>query len=203
MTTQPNILLLWNDIETTGLDYDQDLILEMAWQLTDYAGAPLTEITSSITIDYSDEAMMRMVLERYRKAAPYVKNMHSKNGLWNEVFFVESDTRSDLFHAIDDMLIAVDEVREDAEVRLAGSSIGFDKRFLETAFGGELPISHRVHDLSTFRPFFQWQGVDLDSLTLDLDLEDGTHRAAADIRRDVAQWSNLIQLMQDAGMFEG
>lgn len=201
MTTQPNILLLWNDIETTGLDYDQDLILEMAWQLTDYAGTPLTEITSSITVDYSDEAMMRMVLERYRKAAPYVKDMHSKNGLWNEVLFVESDTRSDLFHAIDDMLIAVDEVREDAEVRLAGSSIGFDKRFLETAFGGELSISHRVHDLSTLRPLFKWQGVDLDDLTLDL--EDGTHRAAADIRRDVAQWSNLIQLMQDAGMFEG
>lgn len=200
MTTQPNILLLWNDIETTGLDYDQDLILEMAWQLTDYAGAPLTEVTSSITIDYGDEAMMRMVLERYRKAAPYVKEMHLKNGLWNEVLFVESDTRSDLFHAIDDMLTTVDEVREDAEVRLAGSSVGFDKRFLETAFGGELPISHRVHDLSTLRPFFQWQGIDLAELTLDH--EDGTHRAAADIQRDVAQWSSLVQLMQDAGMFE-
>lgn len=200
MTTQPNILLLWNDIETTGLDYEQDLILEMAWQLTDYAGTPLTEITSSITIDYSDEAMMRMLLERYRKAAPYVKDMHSKNGLWNEVFFVESDTRSDFFNAIDDMLIAVDEVREDAEVRLAGSSIGFDKRFLETAFGGELPISHRVHDLSTLRPFIQWQGIDLDDLTPELG--DSTHRAAADIQRDIAQWVGLVQLMQDAGMFE-
>lgn len=200
MTTQPNILLLWNDIETTGLDYDQDLILEMAWQITDYAGTPLTEITSTITIDYGDEAMMRMVLERYRKAAPYVKDMHLKNGLWNEVLFVENGTRSDLFHAIDDMLVAVDEVREDAEVRLAGSSVGFDKRFLETAFGGELSISHRVHDLSTLRPLFQWQGIDLADLTLDI--EDGTHRAAADIRRDVAQWASLVQLMQDAGMFE-
>lgn len=200
MTTQPNILLLWSDIETTGLDYDQDLILELAWQITDYAGTPLTEVTSTITIDYGDEAMMRMALERYRKAAPYVKEMHLKNGLWNEVLFVENDTRSDLFHAIDDMLIAVDEVREDAEVRLAGSSVGFDKRFLETAFGGELPISHRVHDLSTLRPFFQWQGIDLAELVLDH--EDGTHRAAADIRRDVAQWSSLVQLMQDAGMFE-
>lgn len=200
MTTQPNILLLWSDIETTGLDYDQDLILELAWQITDYAGTPLTEVTSTITIDYGDEAMMRMALERYRKAAPYVKEMHLKNGLWNEVLFVENDTRSDLFHAIDDMLIAVDEVREDAEVRLAGSSVGFDKRFLETAFGGELPISHRVHDLSTLRPFFQWQGIDLAELVLDH--EDGTHRAAADTRRDVAQWSSLVQLMQDAGMFE-
>jgi len=200
MTTQPNILLLWSGIETTGLDYDQHLILELAWQITDYAGTPLTEVTSTITIDYGDEAMMRMALERYRKAAPYVKEMHLKNGLWNEVLFVENDTRSDLFHAIDDMLIAVDEVREDAEVRLAGSSVGFDKRFLETAFGGELPISHRVHDLSTLRPFFQWQGIDLAELVLDH--EDGTHRAAADIRRDVAQWSSLVQLMQDAGMFE-
>lgn len=200
MTTQPNILLLWNDIETTGLDYDQDIILEMAWQLTDYAGTPLTEITSSITVDYNDEAMMYSVMDRYRKAVPYVKDMHSKNGLWNEVLFVESTPRSNLFHAIDEMLNFIDEVREDAEVRLAGSSVGFDKRFLEAAFGGELPISHRVHDLSTLRPLFKWQGVDLDDLTLDH--EDGTHRAAADIQRDVAQWSNLIELMQDAGMFE-
>lgn len=200
MTTQPNILLLWNDIATTGLDFDQDIILEMAWQLTDYAGTPLTEITSSITVDYNDEAMMYSVMDRYRKAVPYVKDMHSKNGLWNEVLFVESALRSNLFHAIDEMLSTVDEVREDAEVWLAGSSVGFDKRFLETAFGGELPISHRVHDLSTLRPLFQWQGIDLAELTLDH--EDGTHRAAADIRRDVAQWSSLIQLMQDAGMFE-
>ena len=46
----------------------------------------------------------------------------------------------------------------------------------------------------------KWQGVDLNDLALEH--EDGTHRAAADIRRDVAQWSSLIQLMQDAGMFE-
>ena len=201
MTDVPNILLLWNDIETTGLDFDQDIILEMAWQLTDYAGNPFFEITSSITVDYNDEAMMYSVLDRYRKAVPYVKDMHSKNGLWNEVLFVESAPRSNLFHAIDEMLSTVDEVREDAEVRLAGSSVGFDKRFLEAAFGGELSISHRVHDLSTLRPLFKWQGVDLDDLTLDL--EDGTHRAAADVERDVLQWQSLIQLMQDAGMFEG
>ena len=201
MTTQPNILLLWNDIETTGLDYDQDIILEMAWQLTDYAGKPLTEITSSITVDADDDAMQFKVLERYHKAAPYVKEMHLNNGLWAEVIFrAPGAHRGGLFEALDEMLSAVDEVREDAEVRLAGSSVGFDKRFLEVAFGGELPISHRVHDLSTLRPLFKWQGVDLDDLVIDI--EDGTHRAAADIRRDVAQWASLIQLMQDAGMFE-
>lgn len=193
MTDVPNICLLWTDIETTGLDYESDLILEIAYQITDYLGEPLSPLHSAITIDYSDESMMRMVLERYRKAAPYVKDMHSKNGLWNEVFFIESDTRSDLFHAIDDMLIAVDEVREDAEVRLAGSSVGFDKRFLETTFGGELPISHRVHDLSTLRPLFKWQGIDLDDATESLDT--GTHRAAADVERDVLQWQSLIHIM--------
>ena len=173
----------------------------MAWQVTDYAGEPLTELTSSLTIDADDDSMLAKVLERYRKAHPTVKAMHRDNGLWADVLFREpSANPSGFFEAIDAMLSAVDEVREDAEVRLAGSSVGFDKRFLESAFGGELPISHRVHDLSTLRPLYKWQGVDFDEFTADL--EDGTHRAAADIRRDITQWATLVELLHDAGMFE-
>lgn len=194
MTDVPNICLLWTDIETTGLDYESDLILEIAYQITDYLGEPLSPLQSAIVIDHEDDEQLGAVLDRYLKAAPAVKQMHRDNGLWNEVLFGgPKDGRGGFFEVIDDMLSTLDDVRGDAEVRLAGSTVSFDKRFLETVFGGELPISHRVHDLSTLRPLFEWQGIDLNDATESLDT--GTHRAAADVERDVLQWQSLIHIM--------
>ena len=194
MTDVPNICLLWADIETTGLDYESDLILEIAYQITDYLGEPLSPLHSAITIGHEDDELLGAVLDRYLKAPSVVQQMHRDNGLWNEVLFGgPKDGRAGFFEVIDDMLSTLGEVRGDAEVRLAGSTVGFDKRFLETVFGGELPISHRVHDLSTLRPLFKWQGIDLDDATESLDT--GTHRAAADVERDVLQWQSLIHIM--------
>lgn len=193
----PNIALLWADIETTGLNYETDLILEVAWQITDYLGEPLTETRSYLTVDQDDEALLGRVLERYQKASSYVKDMHRENGLWNEVLFgTDTTRRGEFFTVMDHMITDLDEVRGDAEVRFAGSSVGFDKRFIETVFGGELPISHRVHDLSTFRPFFDWQGMPLDEFSADL--PGGSHRAAADIERDIAQRRGVINVFKDA-----
>lgn len=193
----PNIALLWTDIETTGLNYETDLILEVAWQITDYLGEPLTEIRSFITVDQDDEQLLGRVLERYQKANQYVKSMHRENGLWNEVLFgTDTSCRDEFFTVMDRMISDLDEVRGDAEVRFAGSSVGFDKRFIETVFGGELPISHRVHDLSTFRPFFEWQEMSLDEFSADL--PGGSHRAAADIERDIAQWRGVVNIFKDA-----
>ena len=192
MTTDaPNIALLWTDIETTGLDYDNDLILELAWQITDFNGEPLTGVRSSITIDHSVQPLLEQVLQRYMKANKLVRDMHLANGLWNDVFFNSEATRNGLFEVLDEMLTAVEEVRGDAEVRFAGSSVGFDKRFIETVYGGELPgISHRVYDLSSIRPLMLSQGIDMGEFSAEL--TDGTHRAAADVERDVTQHRGLM-----------
>ena len=196
MTLQevPDIKLLWTDIETTGVDYDNDYILEMAWQVTNYLGDPLTEAQTHITVEL-EKTQLEEVLERYLEASPYVKEMHQKNGLWNEVFFGPNDSsnrRRGFYEVLDLMHDDIDSTRGESEVRLAGSSVGFDKRFIETANGGELPISHRVHDLSTFRPFLKWQGFNLDDLAEPQKVE---HRALDDIARDIAQWRNFITVL--------
>ncbi len=194
MNEIPNICLLWTDIETTGLNYDSDIILEIAWQFTDYLGEPLTGLQSSITVDQDDDTLLGKVLARYTAAVPFVKKMHRDNGLWADVLFGADDSpRDGFFEVLENIIQGLDEVRGDAEVRFAGSTVSFDKRFIETVWGGELPISHRVHDLSTFRPFFKWQGIDLDDATASLDTD--THRAAADVERDVLQWQSLIHVM--------
>lgn len=194
MAEVPNIVLLWTDIETTGLDYESDFILEIAWQFTDYLGVPLSGLTSQIAIEYNDEELMPKVLERYRRAAPYVKKMHLDNDLWSDVFFAENVDRADFYRTMETLYAQIDDQRtNDVEIRLAGSSVHFDKRFLETVYGEELPISHRVHDLSTFRPFFKWQDLDLNEFTTDLQTDN--HRAAADVERDIAQWRGLIEII--------
>ena len=64
MTDVPNIYLLWADIETTGLDYESDLILEIAYQITDYLGEPLSPLHSAITIDHKDDELLGAVLDQ-------------------------------------------------------------------------------------------------------------------------------------------
>lgn len=200
MNDIPDILLLWTDIETTGLDYNHDLILEMAWQITDYAGVPATEPESMLTIASNDEERIIKVLERYREADPYVQQMHLSNGLWNEVVFdvpTGRHSRDRLDIVIERMIDAVDDAREvsETEVRFAGSSVGFDKRFIEIAYGAELPgISHRVHDLSTIKPLLLWHGIDINNYTADWDTN--SHRALRDVERDVHQWQQLVKSIE-------
>lgn len=196
MNDFPKILLCWADIETTGLNKDEDMILEIAWQFTDYSGAPLTGISSYLTVPNDDLEFATRVLERYSLAHPAVKQMHLANGLWNDVLFgtTPDNPRLPISYALEELYKQLDEIREpDYEVRLAGSSIHFDKSFIETAMGEELALSHRLHDLSTLRPFLGWQGFDLDSFTKEL--PNGTHRAADDVVRDVQQWRSLISLL--------
>lgn len=196
MNDIPDILLLWTDIETTGLDYNHDLILEMAWQITDYAGVPVTEPESMLTIASNDEERIIKVLERYREADPYVQQMHLSNGLWNEVVLdvpTGRHSRDRLDIVIERMIDAVDDARgvSEAEVRFAGSSVGFDKRFIETAYEAELPgISHRVHDLSTIKPLLLWHDIDINNYTAGWVTD--SHRALRDVERDVHQWQQLV-----------
>ena len=192
MTTDaPNIALLWTDIETTGLDYENDIILEIAWQITDFDGDPLTGLSSSLTVDHSDQELLEQVLQRYVQANKYVRDMHLANGLWSETLYNPDVTRDGIHEVLDGILVAVEETCGDAEVRFAGSSVGFDKRFIETVYGGELPgVSHRVYDLSSIRPLMLSQGIDMDEFSAGL--LDGTHRAAADVERDVTQHRGLL-----------
>ena len=192
MTTDaPNIALLWTDIETTGLDYENDIILEIAWQITDFDGDPLTGLSSSLTVDHSDQELLEQVLQRYVLADKYERDMHQANGLWSETLFNPDVTRDGIHEVIEGILATIEEVRGDAEVRFAGSSVGFDKRFIETVYGGELPgVSHRVYDLSSIRPLMLSQGIHMDEFSAEL--TDGTHRAAADVERDVTQHRGLL-----------
>ena len=201
--TTPNIILLWTDIETTGLSVKNDVILEVAWQLTDFLGNPISNLESFVTIDHEDEHQMHAVLDGYLSAVDVVKDMHTKNGLLADILFGGAEVLRDNVDNVVDMIednvfnvLQNFEPDDRPEVRFAGSTVHFDKSFLEEANGGhELEsMSHRVFDISTIRPFLLWQDIDMNSLdTSPVDL----HRAAADVTKDVRTWRKLVELLQE------
>jgi oligoribonuclease len=74
--------LLWFDLETTGLDVDNDVILEVGWGVSDTAfewshhGGPRSMLT-----DLPVEGV---------KIDPFVVEMHEQSGLWADL---ETDSR--------------------------------------------------------------------------------------------------------------
>lgn len=67
--------ILWVDTETTGLDPETLSLLEVALVVTGDA----LEV-----IDYAMWYVPCDTIEAYHKADDYVKQMHTKNGLWRE-----------------------------------------------------------------------------------------------------------------------
>ena len=194
----PKIILAWIDIETLGLNPERDAVLEMAWQLTDYDGKPLTDLDTTLTADADDSEALGMVYTDYLAAHPIVQEMHRKNGLINEVLFGSTMARIPLEAAIDKLVLEAKTVQRlypGHEVRIAGSSVHFDKRFLEVELAGNLPqpFSHRIHDLNVFRPLIQTSSK-LEYLETDTD---DTHRAADDVERDIRQWAHTFNQLRE------
>lgn len=197
MLEPQDIVLLWTDIETPGLNVEVDPIIEIAWQLTDFLGNPLTEARSYTTIAHGDTELAMHVIKRYTECDPYVQEMHTVNGLWKDAIFPSEWGKAlDIHNCIEQMLSDAEEARRvtgHSEVRLAGSTVHFDKKFIEAAHGGELPIHYRVFDLSTLRPVMHMQGIDPDSFSTHLITD--AHRAADDIERDIAQWRGIVRTL--------
>lgn len=194
------IALVWADLETTGLSYEEDVILEMTVQVTDFLGRPAGPPLSYLADVQNVSAKVRGRVAHQRSFGPdVVRNIHTKNGLWDEVLTrpVRGEERlypSGFGEAVE-RVVHILRVKhpEINDVRIAGSTISFDKRFIETKMGRELDFgrevkSHRVFDLSTLRPVVIAKGFDPDDVIAD---PSDTHRAEDDVRRDIAQWQAM------------
>jgi len=160
-------LILWCDLETTGIDPAADFsgILEASFQLCYPSGKPILEATTPIHWPTSFPVT-------------HIWDNHFKTGLMKECQDDECTRRSD-FDAQFATVLEEQRNKHDAIIILAGSSIHFDRRWIQHHFPFiEEELHYRMIDVRSLILFLQFQSIDFR-------LRDGQdksniHRAKAD-----------------------
>jgi len=166
-------MLVWMDLEMTGLDHTSDVIVEIATLITDDELNIVAE-GPDLVVQAPDEALATM--------DPFVVNMHTKSGLLDQI---KSSTIT-LAEAGEQTLAFIREhVPEPRSVPLCGNSIGTDRRFLAAALPEiEEYLHYRSIDVSSVKELVKrwYPGIDADRPR-----GQGSHRALDDIRESVKE----------------
>lgn len=200
-------LLLWLDLETTGLDERRGDILEVAWVLVEV-------MPSGQWVELDAFAqVMPMMDDMLKRCDPYALKMHAASGLLPE----NRDTYKQCMATVpgEKAPLSVREVGTllfetlmrhtrgagggKREIRLAGYSVGsFDLRWIEKHWPLAAGLlSHRVMDVSSLRLFVEM--IDPDALyPKDKEV---THRAKDDL--GVSQRELLDYLWHFGDMHRG
>ena len=166
-------MLVWMDLEMTGLDATRDVIVEIATIITDDELNIIAE-GPDLVVHQSEEALAGM--------EPVVVNMHTRSGLLDAI---RASTIS-----LDDAGAATlafikEHVPAASTVPLCGNSIGMDRRFL-TAYLPDIEnwLHYRSIDVSSVKELVRrWYP----QVKNDLPHKNGTHRALDDIRASIAE----------------
>lgn len=142
-----NEYLLWLDIETTGLNPSQHVIIELAYVLTDFNIKNIFKEKDYI-INPDDT----------------IENIISNMDPW----CIEQHTKSNLLSKIKESKYSVEQVEnlilndlhtflpENSKIYLAGNSVHFDKMFLNKYMKNlSDKLSHRILDVSSFAIMFK------------------------------------------------
>lgn len=166
-------MLVWMDLEMTGLDHTRDVIVEIATIVTDDELRIVAE-GPDLVIHADDEMLASM--------DPVVVEMHTRSGLLDQIR-ASTVTLDDAGAATLEFIRA--HVPEPRTVPLCGNSIGTDRRFLARW----LPeIEHYLHyrsvDVSSVKELVKrWYPALIHSMPR----KAGTHRALDDIRSSIEE----------------
>ncbi len=163
--------LIWIDLEMTGLDPDQDQILEIATIVTD---KDLNELAVGPVL------AIQMSLERLQAMDDWNRKHHGQSGLWERALASNADT------AFAETL-TIEFLREWVPERtspMCGNSICQDRRFLYRGMPAlERYFHYRNLDVSTVKELAKRWKPDIAAGVI----KKGAHLALEDIRESIAE----------------
>ena len=168
--------LLWVDLEMTGLDAQNDVILEVAAEITDFSFNTLASYEAIIA------QPTELVTERMQK------NVWWQSYPENRDEFVRKTASGKPLAAVEQDLIALVEMHFGAEPAvLAGNSIYNDRGFIKHWWPQlDLKLHYRMLDVSAWKVFMQGaHGVEFEKREV--------HRAFDDIQASIAELQHYLK----------
>lgn len=164
------------DVETTGLDPNDDYMIELAAVLLDENLTELDRYVSVIDNIPATEVQADI-------GTPFVVDMHTRSGLIDAIAAAHAnyDPKEPLSwqRRVDRVLVKMlKKVPANVPVHLLGDSVSFDRKFMAASdFRSEKRLHHRLADCSSLR------------LCMPIMPKETTrHRAMADIEFSILTW---------------
>jgi oligoribonuclease len=166
-------MLVWMDLEMTGLDHTRDVIVEIATLVTDDDLEIVAE-GPDLVVHQSDEVLAAM--------DPFVVDMHTRSGL---LALIRASTISLADAGAATLEFIKEHVPEPRTIPLCGNSIGTDRRFL-AAYLPEIEehLHYRSIDVSSIKELVKRWYPEVDARRPH---GHGAHRALDDIRESVRE----------------
>jgi oligoribonuclease len=174
--------LFWVDLEMTGLSPTEDVILEVAAEITDFEFKTLASYESRI------HHPKELVINRMQK------NVWWKDFPANRDEFVQKLEDGKPLHQVEQELIAfLKKEFEDEPAILAGNSIHNDRNFMKYWWPElDLKLHYRMLDVSSLKVFMQGKyGVEFEKKEV--------HRAFDDIQASIAELHYYIDWLKSQG----
>ena len=168
--------LLWVDLEMTGLDPLEDVILEVAAEVTDFDFKTLANYEAIV------QQPKQLVVERM------AKNIWWKDYPANRDEFVRKMDDAQPSQQVEQALIKLIEQHfGDEPAVLAGNSIHNDRNFIKQWWPQlDLKLHYRMMDVSSWKVFMQGKyGVQFDKKEV--------HRAFDDIQASIAELQYYLE----------
>jgi len=166
-------MLVWIDTETTGLDFDNDALLEVAVIIT----------TDNLKVVDRYNSVIKTSKKAVREMGEWCKTTHGASGLLDELA-----TADKAMKVVEKEIIALlDKHGLTSRVNIAGNSIHFDVRFLNRCMPTLMKrFSHQTLDVTSVGLCVKrWNKVAYDALYAKKGVV--AHRAMADIESSIKQ----------------
>lgn len=166
-------MLVWMDLEMTGLDHTSDVIVEIATLVTD-DNLEIVAEGPDLVVHQTEQVLERM--------DPFVVEMHTRSGLLESIKSSEMSLEQAGKETLEFIKL---HVPEPMTVPLCGNSIGTDRRFLAAYLPDiENYLHYRSVDVSSVKELVKrwYPGIDASRTK-----GQGSHRALDDIRESIRE----------------